>query len=339
MVKWNELIVVASFIFLAILQSSICFGDDSALDVGEVEKQILANRQRIISGHFVVKVKTIDNDQTRTGTYEIFMDRDRYRIDSRTKRSEDAPEIYRSGVLRGEEVLFYTDENPAPGVTIVATRKPLRPSTVGRKGIPSFPAPAIQYLGLNTVTLLNLRNEDFAGLVGNMRSVLGTSTQLETLPEGDSLIRLVYTRKIGDAEVWIDPERNYEIVKIEKDYEKSFRKITTTLQKVKGFGFFPETFYLQENRNKPSGPFHRTQRGEVEVISINEPLDDELFTMKSMRVPIGHRVDDLVDKKILEMAKSGPVVPAPNAQTAAKRKDGRGEHEVETQSSTRSRIK
>ncbi len=299
---------VTSLVFLAILQCSIGFGEDVALEVRDVEKQVLSNRQRIVSAHVVVNVKMVDNDQTRTGTYEIYVDRDRYRIDSRTKSSEDATEIYRSGVLKGKEVLFYTDEMSAPGVTVTASRRLLRPATVGRKSISFFPCPAIQYLGLNSVGLMNLRSEDFAGLIGNTKFVTGTSASEKQLPEGESVIRLVYSRKIGDAVVWIDPVRNYEIVKIEKDYEKSFHKITTTLQKVKGFGFFPLTFYYQENRTRPSGPFHRTQRGEIEVISINEPLDEELFTLKSMGVPIGHRISDSIDRKVKLMTTAGPMI-------------------------------
>jgi len=276
----------------------------------EVEKKVQANRSRITSGHFMIKVDLNEFGLGRTGTHEFFFDKDRYRIDSRTKKRGAETEIYQSGVVRGNEQLFYMNEGADQTVNVLASRSVLRPRFPGGKGHPYFPKPAIQHVGLNTLSLLDLRHEDFSGLIGNMRSVNETSINRE-----EKFLRLMYSRDVGDATIWIDPKRNFEVVKIEKDYEPYFRQIILDLKEIKGFGYFPREFtFKQESRNKTNRtatPSIQTQHCEIEVISINEPLDDELFTFKAMGVPVGHPITDQIEIQTKEMSASGPTIPEP----------------------------
>ena len=272
----------------------------ASINIRGVETAFIQHRRAIESAHIVVTTRTRRHSaqQPETARYTIRIDSHKYRIDAELAYPPGRAvtgKFTHSFVRRDGLGYFYTTEQTAPGVTVVPSirREQLRHAVGESRRAPFFPSPDPRSIGSNACSFLRLSNYDLESFIGNMNmeKLIESSAAVEEL-DGASCVRLRYVRPHGVASVWMDPNRDYEVMRIEKNYQSSVRSMSCQLQVVPGYGWFPKHIVYTEREPGTSSRLIMKQEADVEVVSLNRDLADSVFTFRGMGVPIGTVVHD-----------------------------------------------
>ena len=102
--------------------------------------------------------------------------------------------------------------------------------------------------------------------------------------------------------VLVDPNRDHNVLRIELAGQSLNKSVNHTLdvdlQEVAGYGWFPSKLSLAEMRD---GKLEKSSDVTITVKSINEGVDDQVFTLLGMGVPLGARVYDHRGDEVTEM--------------------------------------
>lgn len=131
--------------------------------------------------------------------------------------------------------------------------------------------------------------------------------------EGEPCRVLVYAYEFGVAKIWIRPDRDFNIVRITKDYDGQRTQLDCELAEVPNYGWFPSRIVYQQN-NENSYSVRETLQ--IECRDVNLPVGPAVFSFAGMGVPAGREIYDFTGENFVKqvMTKSGPVVTQANTQ-------------------------
>ncbi len=267
-----------------------------AADISPIELKALKARRVIQRGQVELestyrKVYESGDERTWFDHRVVYFDGASIRNDQLKEYEPDRAKLhgkhYRSvSCFNGKEHISYSDEILPNGHTIALTLRP-------RESVDSK-----LHLGVDP-RLIGMVPDTTANLVHHtLESVLGRPDRRETSVEevaldGDRCKLVQYTRKDGlRARIWICPHKDFSVVKMQLE--------DTTSQP-----HYLDTISVSVSRHQPSGLWFptghtytrfvrgkltREQRAAIKVVSLNEPLPEDTFTLAGIGVPAGQRV-------------------------------------------------
>jgi hypothetical protein len=167
-------------------------------------------------------------------------------------------------------------------------------------------------IGLNTATFSNLSQYTASSLISGRSEMRDMSIEDDQL-EGQPCRVLVYAYEFGVAKIWIRPDRDFNIVRITKDYDGQRTQLDCELAEVPNYGWFPSRIVYQQN-NENSYSVRETLQ--IECRDVNQPVGPAVFSFAGMGVPAGREIYDFTGENFVKqvMTKSGPVVTQANTQ-------------------------
>ena len=126
------------------------------------------------------------------------------------------------------------------------------------------------------------RRETYVG-----RADRSSPTAVRDRHAGFDCWRVSYTTpKGGTVAYWVDPERGYNVLRIEGAFTSFAGKpivdrVDCDLQKVEGL-WFPRS--CRYRRTEEGGKVTSQEDLEVEVVSLNEPIDPEVFSLQGIDI-------------------------------------------------------
>ena len=278
-----------------VLCCAVAFSTYSApQDVDSIESRVLENRRAIESGHLILDIE--DDSLPSELRITHYFDGDKHRKDSRRPIADTPGEgnpQYSTDIhsyADGAELTFCdmipTGEGPS-GASIRSQKD----STM----LPLISHPRMLGMAPCSIGLLHVFHlESFVASTGRK--------DVSIIPDvrNDIECQLIeYTSYKGFRNrVWIAPSKGHSILRIQSEYESSGGNLYLESVDVdvdefdtpKGKVWFPTSLHTLQLRN---GEIIHEQRVEIEVVSLNEPLDLETFTFVGMGVPVGNSATDL----------------------------------------------
>lgn len=287
------------------------------------ELRAIQRRQEIRSGH--VRLVSSISGGTSVAVREIWFDGGAWRCD--TDRNGPAPggPLWRHCIANGKE-FFWDYDAPPPG-GYVAPRL-MDTAAPGHKHF--MPPLDVRMLGFSTNDSWNTAHDT------NLNVVIGredrqSATRNEVVVNERRLVEVAYERRNGVRFViQLDPQRDYCPVLIhltagdDDNLRESIARCELRLHEPSQF-WFPS---LHESERRLNGETVEQHRCEIEVLSLNEPIDPQVFSMAAMELPVGNPV--LVahaspDAPIEEMVWNGTeLVPSAHFVSAPLQAEGGG---------------
>lgn len=148
-------------------------------------------------------------------------------------------------------------------------------------------------IGMVATTFPMLMHSAIDYVVGNPAR---RETAIETVEFDKTECALVsFTNVHGvDVRIWIDPSRGYSVLRIDgsrsvgSHIEQWTADVDIQLYEPSGV-WFPESVRYQYTVD---GELHEEEHATIEVVSLNEPIETEVFTFAGMGVPKGWPVAD-----------------------------------------------
>jgi hypothetical protein len=150
---------------------------------------------------------------------------------------------------------------------------------------------------------LNLVHANDGKYVGQRDGVLSVSVERVRLDELDCY-KLRYLKENGEYHVWIAPDRDFNVIKIETAFEEQREVLRSKLQQVDGSRWFPSEVQYEAVSD---GQLQREEKLSIEVVQFNEPIKDSTFDFIGMDIPIGHPISDHIAQRSLVMGAEGPI--------------------------------
>lgn len=290
--------------FALAVAASRCSGqtsEASGASFSELARKIVEHRKAISNGEFLItnRVEVIaaeSQGSPRSEFIEVLVDgSDRLRASSRRRFGEIGPQgeapidAFIDSVVRSGDALFlYSNVNFGGGdhtpAEIFSVRDP-----IAMMRMPTDP----RLIGLAPYTYHNLSQLTLDGILNHGKYDKRFVGNAETI-DGRDCIPLVSVR--GELSrpdlrtvMWVDANRDYNVVKIELVSRQERRSLDIELQEVPDYGWFPKAVsYREERDGKPT----KISKASIAVRSINEGLEEEEFSLLGMGALIGVQVVD-----------------------------------------------
>lgn len=256
-----------------------------------IERRILDARRAIATGE--VKVRLKGRRSTREGKSRPLENR-RTIWFAPGKAREDAftPYDKRQGI---DESYFRTIRCVSPNRSVIWTDQILKDhgkAAVSLRDKDNTPehlgVPDVRALGLVPNTLGSLIRHRMDAVVG-MAAPKRASVNRDQL-DGSDLLRINYvTQRGAEFRVWVSPDMDYSVLKIETQFSYSNQQyvdtISSTYQRhTKSQLWFPKHYEYARTVN---GKIAREETADIEIVSLNEGVNDEIFELKGMDIPPG----------------------------------------------------
>ncbi len=147
-------------------------------------------------------------------------------------------------------------------------------------------------LGVIPNTVLNLVHSPLDRNLGNPERK--ACTEQEALL-GDEECRLVTIEPPRGATVryWIVPEKNYGVIQVQTDSlgegKQGRFRATSELEQVRDGVWFPRRVDFERRENDQ---VVRAEHSEIRVVSLNEEIDESVFTLAGAEIPVGWPIWD-----------------------------------------------
>ncbi|MDR2409678.1 MAG: hypothetical protein LBE13_16425 [Bacteroidales bacterium] len=282
----NILFFICNIFFL----SSTVFAQ--TIQVFEEEKLCLENRLKMKTWHIVFNRKIIDKEDSKRNNliknvsiYDITRQRsDRTELEeSLNQRIEPST---RTNIYDGKRIYSYKSGIDKEGATWALEFQTLEDK---RKNDPSSYF-EVRTLGLHPSGMLYkfpLTEYITTSNPAISRSI--TDDVWDKIP----CKKITYTFEgLGHSHCWIDPSKGYSVLRFEQATFDNTRREYTDLQvkEYKNTGiWYPCYCIFERYENKD---LIISEEMDIEVISINEPIDDKYFSLASLNVPVGTMVAD-----------------------------------------------
>jgi len=286
-----------SVLFLSLV-SGFCFGYDKN-DVDTVEKKVLETRLQIKSWHIVFSsnqergtLRPPVPGAVETGPpvrRELWYDGARFREDNTYVKeghtAQDKDSTFKRMTVMGDEYWYLynagldTDEERW---ALISMSKEMAFKSIAK----DFPLVDIRLLGM----------VPWATFLGDciITEVIGNAERTELKMIDDNLdgiackkISFLDRRSIPTS-VWIAPEQGFSIIRVEKSSEKHNFHTTMIVRVVKhepsGIWFPTECLCMEIDND---GKMQHRLDIKIETASFNSPIPDDIFTPKTMDVPVG----------------------------------------------------
>ena len=260
--------------------------------VESIEEKSIAHRESISSGelHVVSNMKIYKEgslQRHRKISRTIFIDGKSMRVDSSNSYlvspDEDmkAMEYTKSTTFVDDIFMTTTTRAPKGGGTLVT-----KIDEIDSLNSDQYATSDPRLIGMYPNSFANLKSYKFNSRLGNRRGLI-QDVALEIEKLGDyELAKLSYVADWGQDSVWISPDQDFSVVKIERTGSDR-RIIESSLAFVDGFGWFPESCRYERRRN---GELVKEEDLKIRVQQFNEPVDSDTFTLKSMGISEGEKV-------------------------------------------------
>jgi len=273
-----------------------CLGGPVAGDISPLELKALEARRAVQRGQIELEGtywKSYKSGDQKTWLYRrvIYFDGARLRIDDFEEydphRAKLHGKYYRSvRCFNQKEHISYSDQILPNGHTIALT---LRPAGSTDPSVELQIDPRV--IGMVPDTTANLAHHTLETVVG--RPDRQETSVEEVVLNGDRCTLVRYTRNDGlIARIWICPAKNFSVVKMQVEASASEAQYVDTVEcsvgKYQPSGvWFPERCtYTRLVGGKPT----REERAKIKVVSLNQALPENTFTLAGIGIPPGKRV-------------------------------------------------
>ncbi len=263
----------------------------------ELEQRVLSSRRAITRGHFILKSQGREGDTPVSCNWEIRIDHSRRRGDmtanDMSPRGVQQASFRQVSCFGDKDHYFFSDRVPNGGgqLCVVVQNRDAASEQ------PPLLIPEPRMLGLvplDFVTMQSSHSESFIGAADRGEPLLTRDTQRSM-----DCWRISYTKRNGvSVRFWIASELGESIVRIEQHFSMQSRANSHTdvidfvdceVAKHGPSGmWFPTSCFYQ--RVEGGNRVTREEKLAIEVVSLNEPLDSDLFTLAALGIPSGRRV-------------------------------------------------
>jgi hypothetical protein len=269
------------------------------LSVKEVEARAIAHRESIKSG--IIKLESeyyFNNDKVelrRQSRTVVYWDGDSRRIDRSRPYDETAGLAggsYRESVSSVAGIMrVFNDRKFPDGGRMVTTMFP-----ADHNNAQGHPIPDSRLIGMYPNSYLNLvhQKDNLNCFLGNQHELLRATVEIVEL-DGARVYKLTYSKRNGTQTAWIMPDHNFEIARIETDFDSQHESLVIEHKPVEGFGFFPSHI---QYRSFSDDKLRRSEDLRVDVVQLNKPVPPRLFTFPGMDVPVGTQVTEYRDNQV-----------------------------------------
>jgi hypothetical protein len=257
--------------------------------VAEVEKQVLDHRRSIQRGELVFQSKTYtDGAPARERVTRIWFEADAMRCDVTLRYDPNEHphrEIYGRNCEKEGHDLNYSEQK-FPGTTLALG---LHKGDASGRGNASHMMLDPRLLGMAPDSSPNLVKCHLDSFVGRRERKPPTIRQASW--KGIDCWLIEYTILQGrSVRIWIDPRRGPSVVRLEfegisREQRPLVDSVESDLREYSPSGmWYPQSCVYERHID---GKLVEKEVVDVEVVSLNEPLDPEVFRLAGMRIP-GH---------------------------------------------------
>lgn len=268
---------------IVLLMTGWCVGDEVSLpELHRDEQRVLKDREAIRQLECIVETSWTFKDVTRVTRSHVWMDGDKVREDRYFP--ENSIEGFREIRCLTPEEFLYWKSDTVPEVIGMAVHRWSGEKLQELKAGPPLRFPidprklGIAFLNTTAITI----NEDARAIWSPVSTVLGRENERVALLD-DGLVSLSYETMHGDT--------------VQNTYKKAFDGqptrleftnhegyaswVESTYQNVQGI-WFPERVIYQ---GLEDGLLRERDESVVQVISLNTPISNDIFTLAGMKIP------------------------------------------------------
>jgi hypothetical protein len=270
-----------------ILALTLSTQDDTAAQVMKLWSRVIEERLKITSGIFHIESKgltTINGERTEyDNRMRLVLDGDSLLMDLTRVGKETFRELHSWGPVI---VASYTDRKAEGAVSLMATVSDIGSSNeADQKRWMIDP----RKIGMYPTGFMILAQFELGGFMNtkHIRRFLAIESQVYDGRDCKVIVREAVSGAIG--KVWIDPERDYSIVRFEienkaqAEPESSIYEIQLTYHP-EAKRWFPSAC---SNRWLRSSAPIEEERVAIRAEKLNQPIDQELFELSGMNIPPG----------------------------------------------------
>ena len=288
---------MSCFVPVLIVLSRTILADYDAKEIAVVEERVIANRLAMHQWHMRVTFAVEDEDSRRepdapvAAGYTSYVDGDRIRIDSTFRYAKKMPGVDEDSftittIWGNDEHIMYSTrrfEDGAKAALEVADRD----WSLNEEHNGEIRIPPVRKMGMLPGGLLV--DQPLTKCIGNPNR-----TELRM---SDDVLNDIECKKLSfvsdgglPTRVWVAPAMGYSVVRMEHDWKsKSHDYLDRTdvvVEEYQDTGiWFPVSAGWQRIQDSKVTTMRETV--EVEILSLNEPLDPKFFSIADLNVPVG----------------------------------------------------